>query len=167
MEPENNALRVRREFEQLDTDYKLALIGDAPYSDEYISAVRDTTDERIVIPGAVYGTGYHELTSHCFAYVHATEVGGTHPALIEAMGRGALTLYLRTEENEEVAGEAGIPFDSSPGDLRAKMQTVLGMPEEERNHWRELAAARVRERYSWDAVTDAYEKLLRALPASK
>ena len=41
------------------------------------------------------------LGSHCFAYIHATEVGGTHPALIEAMGRGALTLYLDTPENAE------------------------------------------------------------------
>ena len=47
------------------------------------------------MPGAIYGDGYHELGSHCFAYIHATEVGGTHPALIEAMGRGALVLYLR------------------------------------------------------------------------
>ena len=58
------------------------------------------------MPGAIYGDGYHELQSHCFAYIHATEVGGTHPALIEAMGRGALTLYLDTPENAEVAGGA-------------------------------------------------------------
>ena len=41
----------------------------------------------IVMPGAIYGEGYRQLGSHCFAYIHATEVGGTHPALIEAMGR--------------------------------------------------------------------------------
>jgi len=66
-----------------------------------------------------------------------------------------------------VAGGAAIPFDSSPGDLLAKMQTALAMPEEQRTRWRELAAARVRERYSWDAVTEAYEKLLLALRPSK
>ncbi len=87
---------------------KLALIGDAPYAAEYIGRVRDTRDPRVVIPGAIYGEGYRELGSHCFAYIHATEVGGTHPALIEAMGRGALTLYLDTPENAEVAGGAGI-----------------------------------------------------------
>jgi hypothetical protein len=73
--------------------------------------VRDTRDPRIVMPGAIYGAGYHELGSHCFAYIHATEVGGTHPALIEAMGRGALVLYRNTPENAEVAGDAGIPFE--------------------------------------------------------
>ena len=59
------------------------------------------------IPGAIYGEGYRELGSHCFAYIHATEVGGTHPALIEAMGRGALVLYRNTPENAEVAGRRG------------------------------------------------------------
>ena len=99
MEPENNALLVREAFERVATDLKLALIGDAPYAADYIARVRDTRDPRIVMPGAIYGDGYHELGSHCFAYIQATEVGGTHPALIEAMGRGALTLYLDTPEN--------------------------------------------------------------------
>src|SRR5678815_1207051 len=106
LEPENHPLEVREAFEQVVTPIKLALIGDAPYAQEYIARVRDTHDPRIVIPGAIYGQGYRELGSHCFAYIHATEVGGTHPALIEAMGRGALTLYLDTPENAEVAGGA-------------------------------------------------------------
>ena len=72
------------------------------------------------MPGAIYGAGYRELGSHCFAYIHATEVGGTHPALIEAMGRGALVLYRNTPENAEVAGDAGIPFE--PAELAAKLR---------------------------------------------
>ena len=110
MEPENHALEVRQAFERVRTDMKLALIGDAPYARDYIRQVRDTRDPRIVMPGAIYGRGYHELDSHCFAYIHATEVGGTHPALIEAMGRGALVLYRDTPENAEAAGDAGIRF---------------------------------------------------------
>ena len=98
MEPENNALLVRRAFERVRTDFKLALIGDAPYAHDYIRQVKATTDPRIVIPGAIYGDAYHQLQSHSAVYVQATEVGGTHPALIEAMGRGALVLYLNTPE---------------------------------------------------------------------
>jgi len=158
MEPENRALEVRQAFEQLDTSVRLALIGDAPYADEYIRRVRDTRDPRIVIPGAIYGEGYRELCSHCFAYVHATEVGGTHPALIEAMGRGALVLYRNTPENAEVAGGVGVPFE--PAELTDKLRRLLDMPEEERATLRRLAMERIRERYSWDAVTDQYEALL-------
>lgn len=161
MEPENNALLVRQAFETLDTDMKLVLIGDAPYAQEYIARVRDTKDPRVVIPGAIYGEGYHELQSHCFAYIQATEVGGTHPALIESMGRGALTLYLETPENSEVAGGAAIPFTHD--NLAGRLHEVLRMSEAEREEYRRRAAARVAERYSWDAVTDAYERLLAGL----
>ena len=161
MEPENNALLVREAFEKTKTPLKLALIGDAPHADEYIQRVRDTRDPRVVMPGAIYGSGYGELQSHCFAYIHATEVGGTHPALIEAMGRGAVVLYLNTPENTEVAGDAGIAFEAD--NLRGKLEQVLMMTDDERRSWGERAMARVAERYSWDAVTDAYERLLLSL----
>jgi glycosyltransferase involved in cell wall biosynthesis len=161
MEPENHPLEVRQAFERIATPFKLALVGDAPYAHEYIRQVRDTHDARVVLPGAVYGEGYHELGSHCFAYIHATEVGGTHPALIEAMGRGALVIYRNTPENAEAAGGAGIPFE--PEELPAKLQSALDMPEEQRTAFRLNAMERVRTRYSWDAVTDAYEALLTGL----
>jgi glycosyltransferase involved in cell wall biosynthesis len=158
MEPENNALAVREAFEKVDTSIKLALVGDAPYAQDYIQRVRDTTDARVLMPGAIYGRGYHELLSHCFAYIHACEVGGTHPALIEAMGRGALVLYLNTPENAEVASDAAIPFETS--ELIAKLYLVLKMSGAERAEWGRRAMERVVERYSWDAVTDQYEALL-------
>jgi glycosyltransferase involved in cell wall biosynthesis len=165
MEPENNALLVREAFERVDTPMKLALIGDAPYAADYIARVRDTRDPRVLIPGAIYGQGYRELGSHCFAYIHATEVGGTHPALIEAMGRGALTLYLDTPENSEVAGGAGMPFDRD--NLVEVIKAILTMAESEREKWRARAIERVRSRYSWDAVTGAYEQLLMGLVSGK
>jgi len=161
MEPENNALAVREAFEQVVTSLKLALIGDAPYAQEYIQRVRATRDPRVVMPGAIYGAGYHQLLSNCLAYIHATEVGGTHPALIEAMGRGALVLYLNTPENAEVAGGAGIAFEA--GQLEQKLVEVLGMSSEQRSEWGRKATERVAERYGWEAVTDQYEALLTGL----
>jgi glycosyltransferase involved in cell wall biosynthesis len=158
MEPENHPLEVRQAFESVETPLRLALIGDAPYAHDYIRRVRDTRDPRVVMPGAIYGQGYRELGSHCFAYIHATEVGGTHPALIEAMGRGALVLYRNTPENAEVAGGAGIPFE--PETLAARIESVLAMKPAEHDELRARAVARVQERYSWDAVTTAYERLL-------
>lgn len=159
LEPENRGLEVRLAFEQVETELKLALIGDAPYAHEYIRKVRDTRDPRVVLPGAIYGTGYKELGSWCFAYIHATEVGGTHPALIEAMGRGCLVLYLDTEENREVCGEAGLPYVDQSG-LTARIRQVLAMPEAERSELRARAVRRVKERYDWEVVTSQYETLL-------
>lgn len=157
MEPENNALLVRRAFEQVRTDLSLVMVGDAPYARRYIAQVRDTRDPRILFPGAIYGLGYHELQSHCYAYIHATEVGGTHPALVEAMGRGALVLYLNTPENAEVAADAGIPFE--PHDLPEKLRLALRLSDAERQSYAERAMRRVRQRYDWEQITDAYERL--------
>ncbi|WP_031497164.1 DUF1972 domain-containing protein [Bryobacter aggregatus] len=160
-EPENNPLLVRESFEKVSTSLKLALIGDAPYAHDYIARVRATEDPRVLIPGAIFGEGYRVLQSHCFAYVHATEVGGTHPALIEAMGRGALILYLDTPENREVAGDVGIAFD--PKTLSHAMQQVIEMPEEKREAMRAASIECVRQRYSWDVVTNQYEALFEGL----
>jgi glycosyltransferase involved in cell wall biosynthesis len=162
LEPENHALEVRQAFEQVPTEMKLALIGDAPYADEYIARVRDTRDPRVVMPGAIYGLGYRELGSWCFAYVHATEVGGTHPALIEAMGRGCLVLYRDNAENREVCGDAGLPYADQAG-LTARMRDSIAMSELERERYRARAVVRVRERYDWDAVAAQYENLLGSL----
>jgi glycosyltransferase involved in cell wall biosynthesis len=159
MEPENLALEVRRSFERAATTMKLALIGDAPHAEKYIERVRDTKDRRIVMPGAIYGLGYRELGSWCFAYIHATEVGGTHPALIEAMARGNLVLYLETPENAEVCGDAGLAYRDEAG-LTARIEESLNMGEPERTRLCTKAAARARERYDWDAVTTQYENLL-------
>ena len=161
MEPENNALLVREAFEQIETPFQLALIGDAPYAPDYIQRVRNTNDPRVMIPGAIYGPGYHQLQSHSFAYIHATEVGGTHPALIEAMGRGAVVLFLNTPENAEVAGDAGIPFEHD--NLAEKLRLVLALSDGERAAWSRRAMERVAQKYSWGAVTDQYERLLLGL----
>ena len=161
MEPENNALLVREAFESIATDFKLALVGDAPYAAGYIAEVKNTRDSRILFPGAIYGDGYRQLQYHCYAYVQATEVGGTHPALIEAMGRGALVLYLETPENREVAGDSGVPFTKD--NLHEKLAWAVTVSKEERDCWGRKAIRRIEKLYSWNAVTGAYEKLFRSL----
>ncbi|MBV9612851.1 MAG: hypothetical protein JO091_10270 [Acidobacteriaceae bacterium] len=124
--------------------------------------MKDTRDPRIVIPGAIYGDAYYQLQSHSAVYVQATEVGGTHPALIEAMGRGALVLYLDTPESAEVAGEAAVPFRD---DLVAKLQWAVDLSDEERGAWGARAMRYIERLYSWNVVTDSYESLFRSLTA--
>ena len=162
LEPENNALLVVKAFEQVRTEKKLVLLGDAPYAPKYIREVRATSDSRILFPGGIYGLGYRELQSHALAYIHATEVGGTHPALIEAMGCGRCVLYLDTAENREVAGDAAIAFPRSPKALAQKMQAVLD-DAALRADYEQHAAERVRERYRWEDVTAQYERLFEGL----
>jgi len=159
MEPENNAHRVVKAFEQVRTDKKLVMVGDAPYSQDYIRKLKETKDKRIIFTGYVFGQGYRELQSNAYFYVQATEVGGTHPALVEAMGYGNCVLANDVPEHREVLGDAGIYFNSSGiADLAEKMQTLLDSPQMVVN-FRRKVTERVRAKYSWQKVTDDYEKL--------
>jgi len=92
-------------------------------------------------------------------YVHATEVGGTHPALVEAMGYGNCVVVNDTPENREVAGEAGLYFRAAdPASLTAVLERLRSDGAEVERR-RELARARARERYDWERVADGYATL--------
>ncbi|HZP56177.1 MAG TPA: DUF1972 domain-containing protein [Dehalococcoidia bacterium] len=163
LEPENNAHKVIAAFEGVRTDLQLAIVGDAPYATAYIARLKSTRDPRVRFLGFVFGEGYRALQQSAYAYVQATEVGGTHPALVEAMGYGNCVLAYATPENREVLGDAGFIFDGVEG-LRARLQQLADHPEL-RAPAQEAAMRRARERYSWDSVTARYEELFGRLRA--
>ena len=156
LEPENNAHQVIDAFEGVQSDLQLAIVGGAPYATQYIARLKSTKDPRIKFLGFVYGDGYRALQQSAFAYVQATEVGGTHPALIEAMGYGNCVLAYGTPENTEVLGGAGFLYQSVE-QLRAQLQQLACNPEM-RIPAQESAAHRAGG-YSWESVTDRYEAL--------
>jgi glycosyltransferase involved in cell wall biosynthesis len=162
-EPENNPHRVVAGYAEVGGALPLVMVGDAPYARAFIDRFRDAADPRVRFPGAIYGEGYRGLLSHALAYVHATEVGGTHPALVEAMGYGNCVVVNDTPENREVAGDAGLYFHAGePATLAHQLEWVRGHPDEARARG-EAAARRAAERYSWDAVADQYARLFRQL----
>ncbi len=167
-EPENNPDAVVRAFRDVPGDRRLVLVGSAPYAEQFIARLKEEAakDSRILLPGAVYGEGYRALLAHATAYVHATEVGGTHPALIEAMGFGRPVLVHDSPENREVAGDAALWWDArDPATLTRLLGTLL-TDTARREALGDSARRRARERYLWDDVTTAYETLLGALPSS-
>jgi glycosyltransferase involved in cell wall biosynthesis len=167
LEPENNALAVIRAFEKVRTEYRLVVVGDAPFSTDYIRELKRTRDKRIVFTGYVFGGGYREFQSHAYAYIQATEVGGTHPALIEAMAHGNCILANDVPEHREVLGDAGEYFRADDiRSLTGKMERMLARPDEVRAY-RRKAARRAEERYSWDGVASSYERLFRRLAGAR
>jgi glycosyltransferase involved in cell wall biosynthesis len=159
LEPENNAHLVIEAFEAVRTSRRLVIVGDAPYSKKYIARLHRTRDPRILFPGAIYGAGYWELQAHSFCYIHATEVGGTHPALIEAMGQGNLVVATCTPENEEVLANTGVLFRTDEAqDLTRRLQDIVDNPENFKS-LRGAAQARVRAEYTWEKVVTQYEQL--------
>jgi len=159
LEPENNAHLVIDAFKRVRTAHKLLIVGDAPYAREYINDLkaRARRDRRIVFTGFVFGRDYRALQQNAYCYIHATEVGGTHPALLEAMGFGNCVLTLAAPENIEAIGDAGIAY-TDENDLAEKLQRVL-RDGSLVHSYRNRAQTRVLENYDWDYVVDQYERL--------
>jgi glycosyltransferase involved in cell wall biosynthesis len=160
-DPENNALLVRRAFERVRTELPLLMVGAAPFADDYVRQVRDTRDARIRFPGAIYGDGYLALQAHARAYVQASEVGGTHPALVEAIGLGACVVANDVPEHREVLGDAGLFYDGTVEDLARRLQEVVDR--DDRVEECRARARAVAPRYSWDAIVSQYERLFTAV----
>lgn len=159
LEPENNAHLVIEAFKKVRTAYRLLVVGDAPYAEQYIKDLkaRARGDKRIIFTGFVFGQDYRALQQNAYCYVHATEVGGTHPALLEAMGYGNCVLTLATPENLEVVGDAAVPY-ADELDLVEKLQRVL-RDGSLVHAYRHRAQLRIRSNYDWDRVVDQYEQL--------
>jgi glycosyltransferase involved in cell wall biosynthesis len=162
-EPENNPLEVVRAYEKLGDGPPLVMLGKGLYASELVAELHRHRSERVLFPGGLYGPDYRTLQRNAQLYVQATEVGGTHPALIEAMGSGGCVVALDTPENREVGGDAVGYFRFGPAEtLSGTLRECLAddsLCEERRGRARE----RVARLYSWDRVTDAYEELFRSL----
>ena len=162
-EPENNPDRVAAAYSRVGGERRLVMVGGAPYAPGLARRIREVADPRVVLPGPVYGDGYRQLLFGCRVYIHATEVGGTHPALVEAMGAGRPVLYYDTPENREVVGGAGLPFKFGGPD---RLESVLGGVIEDPGRLDNLgvlARDRVAERYRWEDVAREYEQLLESM----
>lgn len=158
--PENNAHVLVEAFEGLETQHRLVIVGDAPYADEYQAHLRATTDPRITFTGYLFNDGYRELARNAALFVVPTEVGGTHPVIVEAMAAGNCVVVNDHEPNLEVVGDAGVSYDGRRGAaaLRQVLQELLSDPERIQR-LREAAVARARSTYSWDTVAAQYEAL--------
>ena len=164
LEPENNPHLLVEAFARISGErsrgMKLVVVGGAPYADEYIRSVMREGDPRVVFPGYVFGRGYWELQRHAYVFVAPTEVGGTHPVILEALAAGNCVLVNDHPPNVETVGDAGLyfPGQGGVGPLSDQLGRLLDDPALV-EHYRSLARERAK-RYSWDAVTDEYERLL-------
>jgi glycosyltransferase involved in cell wall biosynthesis len=134
------------------------MVGDNRYDSGYIDRLKLLGDARVRFTGAVYGDGYWALQKHAGIFVFACEVGGVHPALVEAMAASNSVLYLDTPENTEAAADAAIPYEKSEADLASKLQALL-----DDEGARQQLAIRAKQRadalYRWDAIAQKYEKV--------
>jgi glycosyltransferase involved in cell wall biosynthesis len=113
----------------------------------------------IIVADALYDAeALAVLRENCFCYVHGNSVGGTNPALLEAMACCPRVLAIEGPFSREVLGDTGYFFtrDTLSASLRATLKSSDSP---------EAMQRRVRALYRWDEVADAYMRLAREKPA--
>ena len=158
--PENNVHHLVAAYEQTSSDKKLVIVGDDPWGKRYVGSLKCTKDPRIIFTGGVYGEGYEELQQNAYLFVLPDEVGGTHPALVEAMGFGNCVLVNDAESNVEAIADAGFSYRGceGPRDLYRQLQMLLDNPSlvEE---FRKKALRHATLNYQWEDVVREHESL--------
>jgi glycosyltransferase involved in cell wall biosynthesis len=162
LEPENNPELILEAYKKVQTDWPLVIVGGNPYDPAYVAHLKSLADKRVVFPGGVYGPGYWQLVRNAGLYVFACEIGGVHPALVEAMAAEQAILYLDTPENRETAGENAMAFRHDAADLAARMTQLLG-DESQRAELARKARQRAETAFNWDTITRSYEALFAQL----
>lgn len=161
--PEKGVHYLIEAFEQLDTDYRLLIVGDSPYTPDYVERLKSTTDPRIAFTGYLFGDGFKQLMKHCRVYVQPSDVEGTSPVLLTAMGYGRPVVVNGIPENRATIGDAGLHFE--PGNVE-QLRGILASILDDEARLVELSAQseeRVRVHYSWERITDEFQELFEDL----
>ncbi len=159
--PENHADLIILGFIESGTSKKLVIAGGANYDSPFHRRLREIANDRVIFTGHIHDQSViKELHCNCFAYVHGHSVGGTNPSLLKAMGYGNCILALDTVFNREVLADAGLFFPKDSRALAEQMRRIEGdraLVEE----LRRKGPQRIEKEYTWDKVSDQYDRLFR------
>lgn len=166
--PEKGLDLLVRAYQALHTDKTLVIAGGASDSGAYMAQLQTLAagDPRILFTGFVQGPLLEELYSNAYLYVLPSHLEGMPLSLLEAMSYGNCCLTSDIQECTRVIGSHGATFRcGDEADLRRALQQLCDDPALVQR-FRQKAADRVLERFSWDDAVrqtlQLYERVLRA-----
>lgn len=167
--PENSIDEFLVAAGQLSEDWDVVIVGSSGYGGEVEARVSDLAATR----ARVHWLGHisddarlFALWQHAGVYFHGHSVGGTNPALVQAMACGAPTVARDTVYNREVLDSAGTFVTPQPNLIRDALERVLRDPPLQ-DRMREAVLTRQRSHLTWEQVVADYEALFQdALLAS-
>lgn len=159
-EPENSILEIVSAFSARPRGKQLVVLGKyEPERNPYHAAVLQAASAEVLFPGAIYDQAVvAALRFFAQLYVHGHTVGGTNPALVEALGAGCAVLAHDNRFNRWVAGSENAYFAS-----QAQCETAFDALLEDDPRlaiMRSASRQRHAARFAWDTVLAAYEDLL-------
>lgn len=161
--PENSIEEFLDAVPSLAEQCDVVIVGSSGYGGEIEDRVRAATaHSRVHWLGHIQDdTRLLALWQHAGAYFHGHSVGGTNPALVQAMASGAPIVARDTPFNREVLADAGVFVEPEPADIVRAVRDVM-TDASTRDRMTSRGRTRVREIFNWPAVNATYEATLRA-----
>ncbi|EOH84871.1 beta 1-4 rhamnosyltransferase Cps2T [Enterococcus casseliflavus] len=164
--PENSFEEMIREFMISNSNKKLAIITTAneKFLNQLEQKLHFKNDKRIQFVGTLYDQQLlKKIRENAFAYLHGHTVGGTNPSLIEALGSTNLNLLVEVGFNREVAEDCALYWKKEEGSLSELINEVERLGDEEIIDLGRKAKNRVSNFYTWEIISDQYEKVFTKL----
>jgi len=164
--PENNVELFIDAATRLRERYRVVVVGTAGYGDPIEARV----EQLAAHPNVTWLGHVHnqllltELWANAGAYFHGHSVGGTNPALLQALGAGAPTVAYDSPFNREVLDGAGVMVGRNVREVVAAIEQVMEC-ESVAKKLRNDGQARVAKAYRWDDVCRAYLEAAMKAPA--
>lgn len=160
--PENTIPEFLQAAKALSADYEVVIVGSSGYG----GPLEDEVKQLVSANPNVHWLGHVAddqrllaLWKNCGAYFHGHSVGGTNPALVQAMANGAPIVARDTVYNREVLGDQGSFCEPQPQDIEAAIRGVMESSHEQ-DRLQQISLQRVQEGYTWKAVCAAYDEAL-------
>jgi glycosyltransferase involved in cell wall biosynthesis len=160
--PENTIGEFIEAAAMLSREQDVVIVGSSGYGGEVEDRVRRLAEEnpRVIWLGHVSDDQrLLGLWQNCGAYFHGHSVGGTNPALVQAMACAAPIVARDTIYNREVLGTDGYFVEANPDAISSGLREVLNDPALQEKLSIE-ALARAKASYSWQSVNEKYETAL-------
>jgi len=163
--PENSVPEFFQAVPALAARYPVVIVGNTGYGGELDDAARELVANYPTVSwlGHVSDDALLlALWQHAGVYFHGHSVGGTNPALVQAMAAGAPVLARNTVYNREVLGSTG-HFVAAESDAIATSVLQMMADRAELDQASRANAERANAQYSWTRVCNDYERSLRTL----
>ncbi|MEJ3403901.1 glycosyltransferase [Rathayibacter sp. YIM 133350] len=167
--PENTVPEFLSAARRISQRADVVIVGSSGFGGELDDAARSLAAENPRVHWLGHVSDDRRLFSlwqHAGAYFHGHSVGGTNPALVQAMACGAPTVARDTVYNREVLGEAALFTEPQPDAIADAVIDLLDDPERQRQ-LSTAAKTRAVTDYSWAGVCQRYEDALLRLVGEK
>ncbi len=149
--------------------YPVVIVGSSGYGGEWDDAAKTLAEGHPDVSWLGHVSNDSLLLAlwqHAGLYFHGHSVGGTNPALVQAMAAGAPILARDTVYNREVLGATANLVTPDSGAISRSVLALMGGNVEEREEAGQANLERAEYNYSWEQVCADYERTLRRLVRS-